>query len=211
MVAWMAREPRLEIVVLDNASTYPPLLEWYAKDCPVEVVRLDRDVGCRAPWDTGLVAHRKGNEPYIVTDPDLDLAGIPEGWLDVLQTGIDYPGITKCGFSLAVADLPMDVPQYEWVKSTQAPCWNDFDADLNHYCRAGVDTTFALYRTDASRRPRTTNLRSKPPFTARHLPWYVKPCEIPDDFLWFLQRASLTKSIGSTLTREFGQALIGQK
>ena len=206
---WLARAPGLDVVILDNASTYEPLLAWYDTR-PVEVIRLNRNVGCRAPWDTGLVEQRKGTEPYIVTDPDLDLSGIPSDWLDVLRRGIEYDGITKCGFSLALADLPQDAPQWQWVVATQADCWLTFDRDPR-YCLAGIDTTFAMYRNNAMRRPRTTNLRAKPPYTARHLPWYLLPTQVPVDYQHFLRYASTVRSVGSTLTRELGQALIGQK
>ena len=37
------------IVILDNQSAYPPLLEWYAK-CQFEVIRLPKNYGFKALW-----------------------------------------------------------------------------------------------------------------------------------------------------------------
>ena len=37
------------IVILDNQSTYPPLLEWYA-ECQFEVIRLPKNYGFKALW-----------------------------------------------------------------------------------------------------------------------------------------------------------------
>ena len=206
MVEFLRREPRLEIVILDNASTYPPLLDWY-RDCPVEVVRLDHNGGNRSPWDCKLTVTRKHDQPYIVTDPDLDLSGIPADWLAVLEKGLAYPEITKCGFSLALADLPKPSLQYDWVMNMQQGCWNDYAPDPA-YCLAGIDTTFALYRTEAWRRPRTNNLRVKPPYVARHLPWYIQPAGMTEEYRYYLDRARADHG-NSTMTRDMAAKLKG--
>ena len=47
MVDHLTRKGYANIIVLDNRSTYPPLLEYYAT-CPCTVVRLARNYGTRA-------------------------------------------------------------------------------------------------------------------------------------------------------------------
>lgn len=198
MVEWMLKEPRLSVVIVDNASTFSPLLEWY-KSCPVEVVRLKTNVGSGAPWSSGVVSHRYGKSPYIVTDPDLDLSGIPSDWLSVLEKGLSYPRISKCGFSLALDDLP-DVPQREWARHNQKNHWKPHPVATGYY-DAGIDTTFALYIPDGPTRPGSNQLRTMAPYTARHLPWYVKPGEVPADLQWYAKNWS---GRGSTMCRSFG-------
>jgi hypothetical protein len=197
MVEWMSKEPRLNIVILDNASSYPPLLEWYEK-CPAEVIRLKENIGSESPWKTGLVNQRYGKSPYIVSDPDLDLSGIPADWLRVLERGLSYRGITKCGFSLAVDDLP-EVPQRKWVKDNQNVHWKPHPVAIDYY-DAAVDTTFALYIPNGPFRPGFHQLRTKPPYTARHLPWYVRPGEAPADLQWY---AKHWMGRSSTMCRHF--------
>ena len=60
-----------DIYIVDNGSTYEPLLEWYATK-PCEVVSLEVNAGHQAPWLCGLV-QKLGEPYYAVTDPDLDL------------------------------------------------------------------------------------------------------------------------------------------
>ncbi len=41
------------IFIIDNLSTYPPLLEYY-NTCKYTVFRLDRNIGMNALWGSGL-------------------------------------------------------------------------------------------------------------------------------------------------------------
>mgnify|MGYP002241251986 FL=1 len=41
------------IYILDNASTYPPLLEYY-KTCPFTVFHLNQNLGFKALWESPL-------------------------------------------------------------------------------------------------------------------------------------------------------------
>src|SRR5215469_1260868 len=66
LVAWLERAQHRNIVLMDNASTYEPLLA-YLGDSPHEVVYLSQNLGSRALWRSGLVP----NEPFVLTDPDI--------------------------------------------------------------------------------------------------------------------------------------------
>lgn len=61
-----------EIIIVDNASDYEPLLEWYDTS-PCTVIRLESNMGHKAPWDSGVVSGL-GTSVYAITDPDLDLS-----------------------------------------------------------------------------------------------------------------------------------------
>ena len=56
-----------DIYIVDNGSTYEPLLEWYATK-PCEVISLGVNAGHQAPWLCGLV-QKLGEPYYAVTDP----------------------------------------------------------------------------------------------------------------------------------------------
>jgi hypothetical protein len=45
-------------IIIDNNSTYPPLLEWYEKECPYKVIRRKNNDGAWAFFITGI-AKRK--------------------------------------------------------------------------------------------------------------------------------------------------------
>jgi hypothetical protein len=187
----VAREPRCEVVIVDNASTYPPLLDWY-EQCPFRVVRLTRNLGHEAPWESGVVADEAG-PLYAVTDPDLDLSGVPGDWLDVLASGLaTYPVVAKVGLSLAISDLPVDVPLRREVLEWEGTAWtNRLD---ERFWIARVDTTFALYAGARVRtgqpRWRDRALRAAPPYTARHLPWYLTSESITDEERYYLRHSA---------------------
>ena len=54
------------IYILDNASTYPPLLEYY-KTCPFTVFHLNQNLGFKALFKSPL-KKRFCNDYYIYTD-----------------------------------------------------------------------------------------------------------------------------------------------
>lgn len=167
-----------EPVFVDNASTYPPLLEFYSKT-PHEVVRLEENLLQHSPWTSGAVDHRIPEMPdgyYVVTDPDLDISGCPDDTLVHLKNLYDrYSDIIKCGLSLEILDLPEASPVYREAKGWETPFWLN-KRDWQCY-RSPVDTTFAIYNKRRAAQFNTglfTNaaIRADRPFTARHLPFY---------------------------------------
>ncbi len=163
-----------EVVIIDNDSTWEPLLEWY-EDCPFEVVRLRENLGHHAPWNCGAV----NQDPapfYCVTDCDLDIAGVPADALEVLQRPFSMPGmdVVKCGLSLRIDDLPA---WQQSVKTWEQRWWRRPVAGGAYYA-AAVDTTFAMYQRGTDQDIATsvagvTALRAAMPYTARHVPWYL--------------------------------------
>lgn len=163
-----------EPILLDNTSTYPPLLEWY-KSCPFKVHTFKQRYGERVFWDSGLF-NEYNDEYYIVTDHDLDISTVPSDYTEKLIQGLENTDVTKCGLSLEIDDLP-DTEYSNIAKSYESKYWQDKD-HLGNYV-AGVDTTFAMY--DRKRQPlgwdRGDNFykatRLPKPYTAKHMPWYL--------------------------------------
>ena len=163
-----------EPILLDNSSTYPPLLEWY-KSCPFKVHTFNQRYGERVCWDSGLF-NQYNDEYYIVTDHDLDISNVPPDYTEMLIKGLENKDITKCGLSLDIDDLP-DTPYGKDVIGYELKYWGDKDF-LGNYI-AGVDTTFAMY----DRKRQTSGWdhgdkfyygsRLPKPYTAKHMPWYL--------------------------------------
>jgi hypothetical protein len=189
MADWLGRVAGIEPVFVDNASTYEPLLEYY-ETCPHKVIRLDENLGNRAPWIAEIVFEAK-ERFYAVTDPDLDLTGIPYDVFDVLTEGlVRFPGIVKSGVSLRMDDLPSENPLTAQIVEWESQFWQRplddrfFDAD--------VDTTLAVYALDHGFASAQTNraVRAAPPYTARHLSWYMTPDDVGDEEVNYLQTAN---------------------
>lgn len=179
---------------VDNNSDYPPLLEYYYK-CPHMVLRLQENYGHTIIWNKtiNLLDILKIKGRYIVTDSDLDLEGIPDDFLEVLNTGLDkYPQFNKCGFSLEINDLP-DTPEGNLIRTkVEARYWTKVLDPL--YYNAPVDTTFALYREGVNCYFHPA-IRTNRPYTARHIPWYYYHLsELPEDEQYYYKTANGSSS-----------------
>lgn len=199
-------------VILDNASTWEPLLEWY-ESCPFEVVRLTENLGHHAPWKAGIV-NRPNNGFYCVTDCDLDLEGVPADLMDVLQepfTAWHNPPV-KSGVALRIDDLP---PWQTQVKEWESRFWKQRIADRFGEVRywAPIDTTLAMYRANTPVRIATKvagirAVRTAGAYTARHVPWYLDPQNLDEENANYFATANESNSWkpdGEKLTSRFSQ------
>ena len=196
MVQYLVQIPELRVVILDNNSSYPPLLEWYDTN-PCEIERLTANYGNFVLWSatTAIEGHEKPNffekydcvgKQYILSDCDLDLSGIPkESLLPTLQEGLrEYPNVVKCGLSLEINDLPdtelakvaLGWERFNWVKNPAKG-----DTPNGKFISAPVDTTFALYTGVGEQNDFDRCIRTDRPYTARHLTWYYGPHNPPPE------------------------------
>ena len=176
-------------VFVDNNSDYPPLLEYY-KTTPFQVIRMDQNYGYKVVWEQGILDRLGIIGTYIVTDPDLDLSGIPDDFLSVLQAGLNrYPQFDKCGFSLEINDLP---PTDFCPADYEKQFWQRPLDDM--YFEAAIDTTFALYKVPHHS---FKALRTNRPYTAKHLPWYYFDFEdMPKDEQYYFRTCKESHSMG---------------
>jgi hypothetical protein len=202
MVEYLVQIPELEVIILDNASTYGPLLEWYDTS-PCVVHRLTANYGNFVLFSKpdAIEGHTKPDfkwlynidqgRQYILSDCDLDISSIPKDFLSVLKRGLEkYPNAVKCGFSLEINDLPdteiakeaLGWERNNWVRNTKK---GDVSNDI--YISAPIDTTFALYTGIGEQNDFERCVRTDRPYTAKHLPWYFTKENLPDDERYFLQ------------------------
>lgn len=172
LVASLTERSINNIIILDNDSTYPPLVEWY-ENCPYHVIKLGRNLGFKAIWKSKLTAKiRKGW--FVYTDSDVVLS--PDCPADIMQRMIDVmtkekPNAIKVGPGIEIDDLPDCYSQKQEVIAHETKHYQHKEGNLY---RAPIDTTFALYRPlsglNRSRAAETYRLAS--PYTIQHLPWY---------------------------------------
>ncbi|WP_222621715.1 glycosyltransferase family 2 protein [Pontibacter cellulosilyticus] len=161
------------IIILDNDSTYPPLLEYY-KSSDIKVIRLNQNLGFKALEKIDLYKEvRKGFFVYSDSDvlPHEDCPGdFLKFFLQILKSN---PLVQKVGFSLKIDDIPdhfskkNEVIKWESQFYTRKVGENMFDAT--------IDTTFALHRPYAKISTSGGHLkmiRVGYPYQAYHLPWY---------------------------------------
>lgn len=173
------------IVILDNASTYEPLLQWY-RTTPYKVIHLGANLGFKAMWRSPLTRDLR-RRWFIYTDSDVELspecpADIVERLLHVMT--VEKPWAIKAGPSLAIDDLPDCFADKEKVIAHESKFWQRRDNDL---FRAPIDTTFALYRplSGLNRSRAAECYRLAPPYTLKHLPWYNDSAHPTDEELFY--------------------------
>lgn len=185
LVEYLAKLPGARIYIADNGSTYPPLLEWYKKECPhlgAEVIYMGGNWGPRAVYHQDLPRPKKSR--FCLTDGDLDLSECPTDLLDVLSGGLDrFPNVCKVGVNERIDDLPDESPLKKYVVSRISDFWKVKVAD--GWWQGDVDMTFAMYR-DWEPCMYGPAVRSDFPYVCRHSSWYLTPGNIPEDEFYYL-------------------------
>ncbi|HZT15326.1 MAG TPA: hypothetical protein VFA19_05210 [Gaiellaceae bacterium] len=171
LVSWLEGAGSEEIYLLDNDSSYEPLLEYYEKT-PHEVVRLGRNWGRFALWLAPGVFERTRGRGFVYTDPDIvPSEECPHDALDRFDELLRrYPGVNKVGFGLRIDDIPDHYAHKEAVILWERQHWR-WRVERGAYFSA-IDTTFALHRPNGQPRPADA-IRTGPPYVARHMPWYA--------------------------------------
>ena len=170
LVGWLERAGHERIVLVDNDSSFPPLLEYFSQT-PHQVIALGENLGHFSVWDGGVLDALSHTGPFVVTDSDV----VPDSQcpLDAVEYFAEllfrYGDVGKVGFGLRIDDLP---PAYEFrqeVLDWESQFWLD-EVEPSVF-RAAIDTTFALYRPST---PKGTfaALRTGAPYVARHIGWY---------------------------------------
>jgi len=220
LVIWLERIPYVRIIILDNKSTYPPLLSWY-KQTKCEVLFLDENLGQCALWMNNKFAKNRQlqfgyqGDWYVETDPDIvPIKNCPLDALLIFKTLMQkHTNVYKVGFGLEINDIPLHYPLRENVINWERQYWAHKIDNIAY--QAGIDTTFALY--NKKRIPRICPdlppphhghdygpaLRTDYPYVARHLPWYVNPNNLDEEEKFYLKtardEASWTKSLRNSI------------
>lgn len=174
--------------IIDNHSTYPPLLEYYTTRCPYPVHLLNRNIGHLAIWETGI--YKQFTDSYFAyTDSDLEIdPACPDDFVERFISLLKkHPKALKAGFSIHIDDLPDHFDRKELVCGWERQFWEQ-EIEANVF-KAPIDTTFAVYKPyfkgeiiDVQR----LYLRVGPPYSVRHLPWYVDSQNPSDEEQYYL-------------------------
>jgi hypothetical protein len=188
LIVWLEKAGMNNIYIIDNLSTYPPLLEFYQKT-KYTVFRLDKNLGHDALWKTHLQMLFCKNY-YIYTDPDiLPLNECPVDFINHFYKILeDNPHYDKVGFGLKIDDLP-DFYEHKFkVIEWESQYWtNKIGVNLYH---ANIDTTFALYRPNTYDQRWDKAIRTDFPYLARHLPWYLDKNNLNEEESYYRNNAS---------------------
>ncbi len=198
-IAWLEKSGSKNIYIIDNNSTYPPLLAFY-KSTKHTVFKLNKNIGHLALWKTHVFKWFE-NSYYVYTDPDIvPIEKCPPNAIYHFKTILDkYPEIGKVGFGLKIDDIPEYYPLKEKVINWEKRFWTD-SIEKEVY-KAKIDTTFALYRPNTKGDWQLPALRTGGKYIARHLPWYVDYNNLSKEEQYLIQTASNVSSWNQELKK----------
>lgn len=199
LVSWLLQAGYENLILLDNASTYAPLLRYYEemRSSAVRIVRLGENLGHEALWKSGILDLLEIKTPYVYTDPDvLPEADCPPRFLQAfVRVLAAHPAIRKVGAALRYDDITFE--GHERMQAWERTLWHVPVAKDVYF--ANVDTTFALYRNERSYHLGPA-LRLGGPYVFRHLPWYYEEAHLPEDEAYYRAHANASSTL-TTLTQ----------
>ncbi|MGE5441759.1 MAG: hypothetical protein ACM3Q0_01685 [Bacteroidota bacterium] len=176
LVDWLEDAGYAKIIIIDNASSFPPLLSYLERlerKGRATVVRLGANVGHLAIWRQGLLQRLGINLEYVYTDPDIVPAEFCPGdvlgrFREILDEEAD---IATVGFGLRLDDIPDHATHKAQVLSWESRFW--LTPAAPGLFLAPIDTTFALYRPFGGHSLGQPSLRTGWPYLASHVGWLI--------------------------------------
>jgi len=196
LIDWLVAHGYRNIIVLDNDSSYPPLLEYY-RTLPHRIVFLQQNLGYMALMKCDLYQEIK-RDYFVYTDADVvPIDECPCDFLDYFLSLLKKDRLLhKVGLSLRIDDLPDCYEHKNKVLVHESKFYRkEVSAGV---FEAPVDTTFALYRpfTKVSfygwfyEKSTTKHYRIGYPYQARHMPWYEDSANPSEESVYYRTHAS---------------------
>ena len=187
------------IVIIDNNSTYPPLLNYYDSlkfNKRIKIHRLTQNYGHRVFWKNKKIFKTYAKGFYIITDADIvPVKECPANFVQkLLKDLILNFRYTKVGLSLKINDIPDDNRNKSKIIKWEKKFWlNKISQNLYD---AQVDTTFAIYKPNyhPNKGGFYNGLRKDYPFQGIHGGWYVNSEDLKDEQKFYYNTANSSSS-----------------
>jgi len=162
-----------------------------------QVIKLRDNIGCVSPWVRGVVKRLASNSYYIVSDPDvIPIKECPDDAVEYFYNLLQkYPQYQKVGFGLKIDDLPKHYQFHEEVIKWETQFYEK-EIEPSTY-EAFIDTTFALYRPNATRGVGRPCIRTGFPYLARHMPWYSNSDELDQEEIYYRKHCGTSAEHGT--------------
>jgi hypothetical protein len=189
------------IVIIDNMSTYPPLLEWYRRN-EVDIFYNNITENSHNAFRDLVLANVTKfvditSDWYVFNDSDIipDINVVPQ---DFIQHLIDFATKykkPKVGMSIRIDDIDLSYPLNNWVYSYESSYWTNeiVDRDVKLYPHP-IDTTFAVHAPYTVPTWSNDTLRAGHPYIVKHAPFYYDPENLPEDEKYYLKHMNKKSS-----------------
>jgi len=172
-----------KINIIDNASTYPPLLEWYDEiKNDVNIIRQETNLG---PWTFFYSGHapKCTEDFYIYSDADLELnPNMPSNWQEIMMEYYKKYN-RKASLVLRLDDVP-ESKMKKKIMNHQSVCW--YPTEEENVYKAITDMTFSFDAKSAGYRYESVRIGEN--FACRHIPWYLDANNLPEEEKYYLDK-----------------------
>ncbi|QCX53433.1 glycosyltransferase family 2 protein [Elizabethkingia sp. JS20170427COW] len=189
-----------KIIIIDNASTFPPLLDYYKQiQNKVTIEYMDENKGHMVFFQNKTLQKKYGKGYYVISDPDIiPNKNLPENFMSILIKKLDlyFRAANKIGFALNIDDIPDYYPLKENVIKWESQFWKH-QFEKNIY-KADIDTTFALYKpfypSIFQNLKFVSGFRIAGDFTAKHGGWYIDKDNMTEENKYYFEHCNSSSS-----------------
>lgn len=192
------------IIIVDNKSSYPPLLEYYNElksNSNITIELMSDNFGHMVFYNNKTLQKKYGKGFYFLTDADVvPNANLP---LDFFETMLkflknNFINVTKVGFALDIDSIPDYYPKKQNVINWEKAFWKNRTKEKEESYFALIDTTFALYKPGYPKKYNQNEflyaIRIAEYFTAKHGGWYIDYNNMTDEQLFYQNTANSSSS-----------------
>jgi hypothetical protein len=172
LIEWLRSAGMENLMVIDNHSTWPPLLDYYKTLTDVQMMMLPENEGHDIFWKRGY--HVTQPTRFIVTDPDVVPAeGCPKDLVLKMHMVADRIPGSKVGPGIRIDNLPDSYDLKDLMLRSECGYWDErARTPQGDGFFAGIDTTMALYEPGAGKW-QGVHTRLDFPYVVEHVPWYI--------------------------------------
>lgn len=174
--------PEEQIIIIDNESTYQPLLDWYKSVENSVDIRYHGNHGHLAVWSIELI--KELGDYFVYTDSDIELnENFPENWKEIMLN-YWHKYQRKVALALHTDDLPDHYRFKNQVIRNEGRWWaNELEPNV---FEADTDTTFFLIQNFGDNQYTSVRL-AHDNFIARHVPWYHDLKNLDEEEVFYLK------------------------
>lgn len=191
LIDWLNTHGYRRVFVIDNASSYPPLLSYYEslEKTGVTVIRLGKNAGPFSLWSHNILKMTSVTSEFVYTDSDVVPSSCCPGTVvQQFQALLNaYPDVLKVGLGLRLDTIPEHYEFRAEALRWEAQFWRNPAARGLMF--GPVDTTFALYRPNGKHALEDHNLRTTYPYLGEHLGWYVNSADPNEEDRFYSETA----------------------
>ncbi|MBU8883073.1 glycosyltransferase family 2 protein [Kaistella sp. DKR-2] len=188
------------IIIIDNKSTYQPLLAYYNEiKKHVTIEFMEENFGHAVFFKNNYLQKKHGKGFYVITDADIvPNKDLPDDFIKQLLVHLKkhWHQITKVGFALRLDDIPDENILKEKILKWEEKFWQLKDSEDIYI--ASLDTTFALYKPGyPNKYDNISYLRAHRfanNFEAKHGGWYIDQNNMTEEQRFFVTIASKSSS-----------------